>query len=121
MPTRHGEPAIAPLPSPFPEGWYFVASRKSLQKAGLIQKTWMGKNIVAWCDEDGRVCVAEAVCPHLGSDLGPDAGGGYAMAASSVPSTALSSMQPASASTLPMPPHPGPRGCESSRQRTYAA
>ncbi len=40
----------------------------------LIQKTWMGKNIIAWCDEDGRVCVAEAVCPHLGPDLGPDAG-----------------------------------------------
>ena len=75
MPTRHGEPAIAPLPSPFPEGWYFVASRHALLKAGLIQKTWMGENIVAWSDEDGRVCVAEAVCPHLGSDLGPDAGG----------------------------------------------
>ncbi len=75
MPTRHGEPAIAPLPSPFPEGWYFVASRQAIQKAGLIQKTWMGENIVTWSDEDGLVCVAEAVCPHLGSDLGPDAGG----------------------------------------------
>ena len=35
----------------------------------------MGENIVAWCDEDGRDCVAEAYCPHLGSDLGPAAGG----------------------------------------------
>ena len=35
----------------------------------------MGENIVVWCDENGRVCVAEAVCPHLGSDLGPAAGG----------------------------------------------
>ena len=43
--------------------------------AKLLQKTWMGENIVAWCDEDGRVCVAEAYCPHLGSDLGPAAGG----------------------------------------------
>ncbi len=74
MPTRHGEPAIAPLP-PFPEGWYFIASRQAMQQAKLIQKTWMGVNIVAWCDEDGQVCVAEAVCPHLGSALGPDAGG----------------------------------------------
>ena len=39
-------------------------------RAKLIQKTWMGMNIVAWCDENGRVCVAEAYCPHLGSDLG---------------------------------------------------
>ena len=59
-------------------------------RAKLIQKTWMGMNIVAWCDENGRVCVAEAYCPHLGSDLGPAAGGGaYAMAGSSVLSMAL--------------------------------
>ena len=73
--TRYKAPLDAPLPSPFPEGWYFIASRQELLKAKLIQKTWMGENIVAWCDQDGRVCVAEAYCPHLGSDLGPDAGG----------------------------------------------
>ncbi len=75
MTSRLSGPANAPLISPFPEGWYFVASRQALLKARLIQKTWMGENIVAWCDESGRVCVAEATCPHLGSDLGPDAGG----------------------------------------------
>ena len=64
----------APL-FPFPEGWYFVASRKSILKAGLIQKTWLGRNIVAWCGVEGTVCVAEAVCSHLGADLGPAAGG----------------------------------------------
>ncbi len=74
MQTRHGEPSIASLP-PFPEGWYFVANRLEVQKAGLIQKTWMGENIVVWSDDEGRVCVAEALCPHLGSDLGPAAGG----------------------------------------------
>ena len=69
------EATNAPLPSPFPEGWYFVATRQTVLKAGLIQKTWMGENVVVWRDEDGRVCVAESVCPHLGSDLGPAAGG----------------------------------------------
>ena len=69
------EATNAPLPSPFPEGWYFVATRQAVLKAGLIQKTWMGENVVVWCGEDGRVCVAESVCPHLGSDLGPAAGG----------------------------------------------
>ena len=64
-----------PLLSPFPEGWYFVASRQSILKAKLIEKTWLGERIVAWCDDSGRVCVAVAVCPHLGSDLGPAAGG----------------------------------------------
>lgn len=74
MPIRPTEPANA-TPPPFPEGWYFVASRRTLQEEGLVQKTWMGTSVVAWCDADGRVCVAEATCPHLGSDLGPEAGG----------------------------------------------
>ncbi len=34
----------------------------------------MGENVVAWSDESGRVCVAEAYCPHLGAGLWPDAG-----------------------------------------------
>ena len=75
MSTERREPVNTPLPSPFPEGWYFVASRKALLKEKLIQKTWMGENIVVWCDENERVCVAEAYCPHLGSYLGPEAGG----------------------------------------------
>ena len=61
--------------SPFPEGWYFVASRRSIQKARLLQRTWMGEEIVAWSDGEGRICVAEATCVHLGSELGPAAGG----------------------------------------------
>ena len=35
----------------------------------------MGEEIVVWCDDDTGVCVANAYCPHLGSDLGPDVGG----------------------------------------------
>ena len=47
MATRRREPANDQLPSPFPEGWYFIASRQALLKAKLIRKTWMGENIVA--------------------------------------------------------------------------
>ena len=74
MPVQRKEPVTTP-PSPFPEGWYFVASRKALEKAKLIRKTWMGTEIVVWSGDEGRVCVSEAYCPHLGSDLGPAAGG----------------------------------------------
>ena len=69
MLTRRRRLQDLPLPSPFPEGWYFVATRQALLKAGLVQKTWMGENIVAWCGEDGRVCVAEAFCPHMGARI----------------------------------------------------
>ena len=75
MPLQYLEAVNAPLPSPFPEGWYLVANRRDILKAKLIQKTWMGTNIVVWCDEEGHICVAESFCPHLGSDLGPATGG----------------------------------------------
>ena len=80
MPVTHRTAARAttgvdPALPPFPEGWYFVASRREALKAGLVRKTWMGEEIVVWCDGNGAVCVAEAYCPHLGSDLGPAAGG----------------------------------------------
>lgn len=59
---------------PFPEGWYFIADRKSILKKKLIRKTWMGQKIIAWCDAEGQICVADAVCPHMGSSLDPDVG-----------------------------------------------
>ena len=64
-----------PAPHPYPEGWYFVASRESILRDRLIAKTWLGENIVAWGDESGRICVARSVCPHMGADLGPAGGG----------------------------------------------
>ena len=74
MSTERREPVNTPLPSPFPEGWYFIATRQAILKAKLIQKTWMGEDVVVWCDENGRVCVAEAYCPHLGLLSGPRGG-----------------------------------------------
>ena len=61
---------ISSLP-PFPEGWYFVGSRRAILKEKLTQKTWMGEKIVVWCDDKQRICVAKSACPHLGSELGP--------------------------------------------------
>ena len=59
---------------PFPEGWYFVASRGDLGSEQPMHRAWMGQEIVVWADERGRVCVADAVCPHLGSSLAADVG-----------------------------------------------
>ena len=73
--ARRRLPLNDALPSPFPEGWYFIGTREAVLKAKLIQKTWMGENIIVWCDGAGRVCVSEAYCPHLGADLGPAGGG----------------------------------------------
>lgn len=77
MITKTDAPALSSheeLP-PFPEGWYFVADRESILREKLIEKTWMGREIVVWADDEGRVCVSDAYCPHLGSHLGPTVGG----------------------------------------------
>ena len=68
---RGGKPALYP----YPAGWYFVATRESILKDKLVAKSWLGVKIVAWCDGDRRICVAEAVCPHMGADLRPAGGG----------------------------------------------
>lgn len=60
---------------PFPEGWYFVARLSIIERRRLIRRTWLGKQIVVWADGNGGVCVADSICPHLGSDLGPETGG----------------------------------------------
>ena len=60
---------------PFPDGWYVIALSDDIGVDRLIEKTWMGREIVAWRDAHGRVCVADAYCPHLGSYLGLGAGG----------------------------------------------
>ena len=62
-----------PLPA-FPEGWYFLTTRRDVRASKLVSKMWMGRSIVVWCDDHGDICVAESVCPHLGADLGPDSG-----------------------------------------------
>ena len=69
--ARDEKPALYP----YPEGWYFVATRESILKDNLVAKSWLGVKIVAWSDGDGRICVAEAVCPHMGADLRPAGGG----------------------------------------------
>ena len=75
MPAPVSQTACDRLPSPFPEGWYFVGTRAAVLKEKLVRKLWMGEDIIIWCDDHGAVCVAESHCPHLGSDLGPAAGG----------------------------------------------
>ena len=60
---------------PFPQGWYVIEASDRLGCNQHISLNWMGKEIIAWRDEAGSVCVADAYCPHLGAHLGPKAGG----------------------------------------------
>ncbi len=41
----------------------------------LVARQWMGQEVVGWRDDTGRICVANAFCPHLGAKLAPETGG----------------------------------------------
>ncbi len=60
---------------PFPDGWYVIGESDDIRVGKLIEKIWMGEQIIVWRGTEGTVCVADALCPHPGSHLGPTAGG----------------------------------------------
>jgi nitrite reductase/ring-hydroxylating ferredoxin subunit len=56
--------------TPFPEGWFFVCHARELTRDKLYSRQFHGQDIVAYRDAQGRVCVLDAYCPHLGAHLG---------------------------------------------------
>ena len=61
--------------TPFPLGWYWIEFSENIKKGKLYSKQWMGQQTVYWRGETGEVCLAKAICPHLGANLTPERGG----------------------------------------------
>ena len=61
--------------TPFPIGWYWIEFSDNIKKGKLYSKQWMGQQTVYWRGETGDVCLAKAICPHLGANLTPERGG----------------------------------------------
>lgn len=61
--------------TPFPRGWFFFELAKNMPAGKLVGRQWMGEDVVGWRDASGRICVANAFCPHLGAKLSPATGG----------------------------------------------
>ena len=53
----------------FPRGWFVVAWAGELG-ADPMPLEYFGKKLVMFRDEEGRPCVLDAFCPHLGAHLG---------------------------------------------------
>lgn len=54
----------------YPDGWFRVAYSHELPVGGVQPIEALGKDLVAFRGEDGRVRVLDAHCPHLGAHLG---------------------------------------------------
>jgi len=55
---------------PFPEGWFLVCYSHQLPAGRLFTKMFLGQEIVAFRDAEGRAAVLDATCPHLGAHMG---------------------------------------------------
>lgn len=57
-------------PPAFPRGWFAVGFSARLRPGRLQPLTFMGTEAVLYRTASGRVCLAEAYCPHLGAHIG---------------------------------------------------
>src|SRR6476660_8218491 len=58
-----------PLPA-FPNGWFGLCYGDEVPAGGVKSVHALGRDLVAFRGEDGRVHVLDAYCVHLGAHLG---------------------------------------------------
>ena len=55
---------------PFPNGWYAVAFSEELLPSAIINKQFMGREVVLFRTANGKAALIDAYCPHLGAHFG---------------------------------------------------
>ena len=53
-----------------PFGWFQIGYQDDFPVGAAVAVDGLGRNLVAWRDNGGRLHVADAFCPHLGAHLG---------------------------------------------------
>jgi aminopyrrolnitrin oxygenase len=64
----HDAPAVTAFPK-YPASWYLFCATSELSRRPLT-KAMLGRRLVAFRTESGRLALMEAQCSHLGADLG---------------------------------------------------
>jgi phenylpropionate dioxygenase-like ring-hydroxylating dioxygenase large terminal subunit len=77
------------------DDWYVVAYARELTPGTLLPTTLLGRNLVAWRDDEGMAHVWEDLCIHRGARLSK---GWITAIQSSAPTTARATTAPAPAS-----------------------
>lgn len=54
----------------FPRGWFVVAWSTDLGPEDVLPMRYLGQDLVAFRDKEGKAAVLDAFCPHLGAHLG---------------------------------------------------
>lgn len=51
----------------FPTGWFVVCFSDELKPGGILERTFMGQDLVVFRTASGEACVSDAFCPHMGA------------------------------------------------------
>ena len=60
---------IGDLPPVYPNGWFSLLRSEELAVGGTTSVNALGQNFAIFRDEEGKVHVLDAYCPHLGANL----------------------------------------------------
>ena len=60
----------SPALSPYPSGWYFLATTVELPAKTVLTRTLAGRELVLFRTAGGDACAIDAYCPHLGAHFG---------------------------------------------------
>lgn len=55
---------------PYPEGWYAIGFSEDFPKGEIRTQKFMGKEVIVWRTESGKIAVSDPYCPHLGAHIG---------------------------------------------------
>lgn len=55
---------------PFPNGWYVLAYSAEVGNGEIITRRFVGKDILIFRTESGKLAITEPYCPHMGGHLG---------------------------------------------------
>jgi len=62
---KHGD-----IPPVYPNGWFAVLESDDLKSLAVRSIDILGENLVVFRTSDGKACILDAYCPHLGANLG---------------------------------------------------
>lgn len=58
------------MPSPFPNGWFAIATSEEIKSGKAKNIECLGENFVLFRSQSGESFILDAYCPHMGANLG---------------------------------------------------
>ncbi|KAI9563174.1 hypothetical protein GHT06_010632 [Daphnia sinensis] len=61
---------VGDVPPVYPNGWFALCESEDVKNGHVLAVDALGENLAVFRTEEGKACVLDAYCPHLGAHLG---------------------------------------------------